>query len=95
MMNKSRFSSVPEDVQAALELLPTAVIDEINLKGVISGGLRLLQNPTEPLTEEEWEEHLISGGFERMRLIRLAVEELGLKEEVDALCGSRSDGTRR
>jgi hypothetical protein len=29
-----------------------------------------------------------------MRLIRLAVEELGLKEEVDALCGSRSDGTR-
>jgi hypothetical protein len=93
-MNNSRLPPVPKDVTAALELLPRAVIDEINLKGVISGGLRLLQNPTKPLTEEEWEEHLISGGFERMRLIRLAVEELGLKEEVDALCGSRSDGTR-
>ena len=51
-MNNSRLPPVPKDVLAALELLPRAVIDEINLKGVISGGLRLLQNPTKPLTKK-------------------------------------------
>ena len=94
-MNNSRLPPVPKDVLAALELLPRAVIEDIDIKTLISGGLELLKDPTKPLTEKDFQKSFLSSGFERMRLIRLAVEELGLKAEVDALCGSRSDGTLR
>ena len=90
-MNNSRLPPVPKDVLAALELLPSAAIEDIDILTVIFSGLELLKKPTEPLTEKEIQKHVVSTCLARMRLIRLSVEELGLKAEVDALCASRSD----
>ena len=94
-MSNWRLPRVPNDVLAALELLPRAAIEDINIKILIFGGLEVLKKPIKPLTKKRLRNHLVSTDLERTRLIWLSVEELGLKAEVDALCASCSDEMSR